>query len=62
MKTRRVKKTRKIKGKFVKTYSFVFKTVTLENENKETLVLHFGKATKEKDISLKTVWKIMIYL
>ena len=53
---------RKIKGKFVKTYSFVFKTVTLENKNKETLVLHFGKATKEKDISLKTVWKIMIYL
>ena len=42
-------KTKQIEGKFARKYSFVFKTVTLDNKKRETLALHFGKATRKKD-------------
>lgn len=55
MKTIRLQE--RLRGNLSRIYSFVLKTVTLDDKYKKALALHSAKATKEKDISVKIVRK-----
>ena len=57
MKTIRLQE--RLRENLSRIYSFVLKT--LDDKYKKALALHSGKATREKDISVKIVRKIMIY-
>ena len=59
MKTIRLQE--RLRENLSRIYSFVLKTVTLDDKYRKALALHSGKATREKDISVKIVRKIMIY-